>query len=92
MQSKPKKLIPKKAYEIEPGDCVLISDDRGDALVRDVYGVGDAAISSKVYIVWDTERWRETVDAVVPADQIVFVFPPSQPHEYRDELEHHASL
>lgn len=78
-------LIAKKAHEIEPWDNVLISDDRGGALVRKVYAVGEEAIPSEVFIVWDTERWNETVERTIPADRTVFVFPRPEPEYYRND-------
>jgi len=70
-------LIKKKGHQVEPGDRILIGDNRGDALVRRVHSVGDEAIPSEVYITWDTNQWNNTVKRTIPANETVYVYPPT---------------
>ena len=75
-------LIPTKGRDIERGNRILIGDERLDAIVRDVRPVGDKAVPDQFYLVYDTDRWRETVNPIVDGDATYYVYPRRQRSDF----------
>lgn len=64
-----------QARDLKPGDRIFVGCGWGGATVKKVYGIGDAAIPSEVYIVWDDPFTRKRVIPRWSATETLSVYP-----------------